>query len=25
MAACMVLYLATMVGSSDRPFIYFQF
>ena len=25
LAACMILYLATMVGSSDRPFIYFQF
>ena len=25
LAACMILYLAMMVGSSDRPFIYFQF
>ena len=25
LATCMIVYLATMVGSSDRPFIYFQF
>jgi D-alanyl-lipoteichoic acid acyltransferase DltB (MBOAT superfamily) len=25
LSVCMILYLATMVGSSDRPFIYFQF